>query len=182
MMSLSSPGMVTNIIHGVKPSAVVSDDDSLSLDADEIITEESKGCVAKNNTPNDKEMRIIRRVSLSSSSESSNSSSSSGSSSISSSSNESTTAIVYETLDDIICQIENKDLVNDYIVAYQIQKNESEKQQPQLDQDGVEEEDDESHNSGELTKSCCSGDGSIEQECSSSSQMISSPSGNFHVP
>jgi len=159
MMSLSSPGTITNIIHGVKPSTVaVVCDNSLRLDA-EIVTEESKGYVAKN-IPNNKEMRIIRRVSVSNSSNSS----------ISSSSNESTTAIIYETIDDIICQIENKDLVTSYKVAYQIQKN-TEKKIQQLDKDGKEEED--SHNSGELTKSCSSG--SIDQEC------ISSPSGNIHT-
>jgi len=162
MMSLSSPGMITNIIHGVKPStvAVVCDNnDSLMLDA-EIVTEEEKGCATKN-ISNNKEMRIIRRVSLSNSS--------SSSSSMSSSSNESTTAIIYETIDDIICRIENKDLVNSYKVAYQIQKNTEKQQQQQLDEDGIEEDDD-SHYSGELTRSCSSG--SIEQECSSSKGVV----------
>jgi len=164
MMSLSSPGTITNIIHGVKPSVIVADvaddNDSLRLDA-ETVTEESKGCETKNN-----EMRLIRRVSLSSND---------SSSSISSSSNESTTAIITEALDDIICQIENKDLVTSYKVAYQIQQNTDKLQQ--LDQDGIEEDgiEEDSHNSGELTKSCDSADGSIDQEC------ISSPSGNIQT-
>ena len=165
MMSLSSPGMVTNIIHGVKPSSTDNAlaDDSLRLDA-ETVREESKDFVE--NDTNDKEKRCISRVSLS------NSSSSSSSSSMSSSSNESTTAIIYETIDDIICRIENKDLVDSYKVAYKIQKNEEKKQQQQqLDQDWIEEEED-SFNSGELTKSCDSGDGSIDQECSSSKGVV----------
>ena len=167
MMSLSSPGMVTNIIHGVKPSTIADNDNSLELDA-ETVTEESKGCVEKNTT-NNKEMRLIHRVSLSISS---------SSSSISSSSNESTTAIIYETLDDIICRIENKDLDTSYKVAYRIQQQSTEKQQ--LDEDEIKEEED-SYNSGELTKSCDSADGSIEQECSSSQMISSSPSGNIQT-
>ena len=156
MMSSSSPGMVTNIIHGVKPS-IVSDNDRSRLDT-EVLTEESKGHVATN-TPNNKEMRLIHRVSLSSNSDNSSSSS------ISSSSNESTTAIIHETMDDIICQIENKDLISRFMFTYQMQVN-REKQEL-----GPSEED--SHNSGELTKSCGSGD---------SIRMINSPSGKFHVP
>ena len=154
MMSLSSPGMVTNIIHGVKPSTIVNSDDNSSVEL------EVETGVENDFTSNNKDMSLIRRVSLSSSS--------SSGSSTSSSSNESTTAIIYETLDDIICRIENKDLVNSYKV--QIQQNQ-EKLQQQLDQDGIESIGNDSYNSGELTKSC-SMNGSIEQECSSSRGVV----------
>lgn len=116
-----SPGIVTDIIHGAEPSAVADNyNDSLGLDA-ETATEESKGSVTNHNTPNDKEIRLVRRVSLSSSNNSSSSDSS-----VSSSSNESTIAIIYETLDDIICRIENKELAQQFMV--QIQQNEQQRQ------------------------------------------------------
>lgn len=108
-------------------------------------------------------MSLIRRVSLSNDSDSGSDNSNS---SRSSSSNETTTTIIYETIDDIICRIENKELVCRYMVAYQIQQNKEKQKQ-------LIEEDNDSHNSGELTKSCCSS--SID-----SIRMIS-PDGNFHV-